>query len=67
MKKTKNLKSQASSKETKTPKKVHKDGLGEIKNPINTKFGKVVIWLLIALMGLLPIIALIWVLVDRLS
>ena len=36
-------------KEKKT-KKVYRDGLGEIKNPVDSIFGKIVIWALIILM-----------------
>ena len=34
----------------KKEKKVYRDGLGEIKNPVDSIFGKVVIWALIILM-----------------
>ena len=36
-------------KEKKT-KKVYRDGLGEIKNPVDSIFGKIIIWVLIILM-----------------
>ena len=31
-------------------KKVYRDGLGEIKNPVDSVFGKIVIWVLCILM-----------------
>jgi len=34
----------------KKEKKVYRDGLGEIKNPANTLFGKILIWILAILM-----------------
>ena len=34
----------------KKEKKVYRDGLGEIKNPANTLFGKIWIWILAFLM-----------------
>ena len=37
------------SNEKKT-KKVYRDGLSEIKNPVDSVFGKVVIWILVILM-----------------
>ena len=37
------------SNEKKT-KKVYRDGLSEIKNPVDSLFGKIVIWVLVVLM-----------------
>ncbi len=34
----------------KKTKKVYRDGLSEIKNPVNSVFGKIVIWVLVILM-----------------
>ena len=34
----------------KKEKKVYRDGLGEIKNPAETIFGKILIWALVILM-----------------
>ena len=34
----------------KPEKKVYRDGLGEIKNPAHTLFGKIMIWVLAVLM-----------------
>ena len=34
----------------KPEKKVYRDGLGEIKNPAHTLFGKILIWILAILM-----------------
>ena len=34
----------------KKDKKVYRDGLGEIKNPVDSVFGKIVIWILCVLM-----------------
>ena len=34
----------------KKTKKVYRDGLGEIKNPADSLFGKIVIWALVILM-----------------
>ena len=36
-------------KEKKT-KKVYRDGLSEIKNPVDSIFGKIIIWVLVVLM-----------------
>jgi succinate dehydrogenase/fumarate reductase cytochrome b subunit len=37
------------SNEKKT-KKVYRDGLSEIKNPVDSVFGKIIIWILVILM-----------------
>lgn len=34
----------------KKSKKVYRDGLGEIKNPVDSLFGKIIIWVLCVLM-----------------
>ena len=34
----------------KKSKKVYRDGLGEIKNPVDSLFGKIIIWVLCILM-----------------
>ena len=34
----------------KKSKKVYRDGLGEIKNPVDSLFGKIIIWILCILM-----------------
>ena len=34
----------------KKTKKVYRDGLSEIKNPVDSIFGKIVIWILVVLM-----------------
>ena len=34
----------------KKSKKVYRDGLGEIKNPVDSLFGKIIIWILCVLM-----------------
>ena len=36
-------------KEKKT-KKVYRDGLSEIKNPVDSIFGKIIVWVLVVLM-----------------
>lgn len=44
---------------------IHRDGLPDIKNPINTVGGKIVIWIMIILMGISPLIALIFYLIEE--
>ena len=39
-----------SNQNKKPEKKVYRDGLGEIKNPAHTLFGKIMIWILAILM-----------------
>ena len=51
----------------KEEKKVYRDGLGEIKNPANTGFGKFMIWLLAILMFGVSVFSLIWVIVEMAS
>ena len=48
----------------KKEKKVYRDGLGEIKNPANTLFGKILIWALTILMVASIFITLIYLLVN---
>ena len=51
-------------KKEKKEKKVYRDGLGEIKNPANTLFGKIMIWILAFLMFGGTLITLIWLIVE---
>ena len=48
----------------KKTKKVYRDGLGEIKNPVSSVVGKVVIWTLIIFTAAAPIAGLIALLVE---
>ncbi len=45
-------------------KKVYRDGLGEIKNPAETLFGKILIWALVVLMVAGIILALVFALIN---
>ena len=51
-------------KKEKKEKKVYRDGLGEIKNPANTLFGKIWIWILAILMFGVSLFSLIWVIIE---
>lgn len=48
----------------KNTKKVYRDGLGEIKNPVNSIFGKIVIWALLILMVAGAAVGLIFALIN---
>ena len=48
----------------KKEKKVYRDGLGEIKNPAQTTFGKIWIWILAILMFGGTLLTLIWLIVE---
>ena len=48
----------------KKEKKVYRDGLGEIKNPATTLFGKILIWALTILMVAGIFITLIYLLIQ---
>ena len=52
------------SNKEKKEKKVYRDGLGEIKNPANTTFGKIWIWILAILMFGASLFSLIWIIVS---
>ena len=54
-------------KKEKKEKKVYSDGLGEIKNPSKTLFGKILIVILAFLMFGGTLITLIWLLVQMFS
>lgn len=48
----------------KKEKKVYRDGLGEIKNPATSLFGKILIWVLTVLMVASIFIALVFALIN---
>lgn len=50
----------------KKSKKVYRDGLGEIKNPVDSLFGKIVIWILCVLMVAGIVAALVFSLINLL-
>ena len=50
----------------KKSKKVYRDGLGEIKNPVDSLFGKIVIWILCVLMVAGIVVALVFSLINLL-
>ena len=45
-------------------KKVYRDGLGEIKNPAESLFGKIVIWALVILMVAGVVLGLVFSLIN---
>ena len=51
----------------KKEKKVYRDGLTDIKNPAQTTFGKIMIWVLAILMFGGTLLSLIWIIVDMIS
>jgi amino acid transporter len=54
------------SNENKKPeKKVYRDGLGEIKNPAQTLFGKILIWILAISMVIAIFAALIFSIIEQ--
>jgi len=44
--------------------KVYRDGLGKIKNPATTLFGKIMTWVLAALMAFTTLFTLIWTIIE---
>lgn len=53
--------------EPKKEKKVYRDGLGEIKNPANSLFGKIMIWILAFLMFGSILITCVWLVIQAIN
>ena len=51
----------------KKEKKVYRDGLGEIKNPVDSLFGKIIIWALLIMMVAGAVLGLVFSIINALS